>query len=126
MVCEKCGWEMRVGDWPFCGNGRDHQAAVANIATDDIPGGQVIETLGPEPMTFYSKKAILAEADRRGLRPTDRWAGPGDKHWSNWRAAIDAQTLANAAALLARRQASDDPDAQCKTFRGEIRKWEGQ
>ena len=98
MICDRCGTELRVGAWPFCPHGTPHNAVIG----DEIPGGQVIEHLGDQPMTFYSKQAIREEADRRGLRPTDRWAGASDQHLTNWAAGIDAQTLANAAELVTR------------------------
>jgi hypothetical protein len=128
MTCEKCGWELRVGDYPFCGNGRDHAPTQVSVIGDDIPGGQTIENLGHEPMTFYSKAAIRAEADRRGLRLRDQWAGPHDKHLTNWAAGIDAYTLESARSLLARgsRSAETSPPGSLETFRGgirEIKKW---
>lgn len=84
MICDKCGWELHIGDWPFCGNGRDHQRAVSAVIGDDIPGGQWIENLGHEPRLFYSKQAIRDAADAQGLRLRDQWAGPGDKYLSRW------------------------------------------
>lgn len=98
-VCSKCGRLILKSDWSCCPHGGADGAP--NVITDDIPGGQVIEHLGHEPMTFYSKKAIIAEADRRGLRLSDRWI-PGDRQLTNWAAGVDAQTLANAAELVTR------------------------
>ena len=124
MTCERCGWELRIGDYPFCGNGRDHSPSKVSVIGDDIPGGQVIENLGHEPMTFYSKAAIREEADRRGLRLRDQWAGPGDKHLSNWAAGIDAYTLESARSLLARgsRSSAETPSpGSLDTFRGSVR-----
>lgn len=97
MICDRCGVTVQIGDFPFC----PHEPAHLGAIGDSIPGGQVIETLGHEPMTFYSKKAILAEADRRGLRPMDCWAGPGDQHLSNW-AGVTSKTLEDAKVLLTR------------------------
>ena len=37
-----------------------------------------------------------------GLEIRAKWAGPEDQSLTTWGAAIDAQTLANAAALVAR------------------------
>ena len=98
--CPKCGVVYGVGDWPFCRGG--HGRTTYSVLGDEIPGGQVIENLGDEPMTFYSKKAVIQEADRRGLRMRDQWAGPHDKYLSNWGAVIDAQTLENVRVLLSR------------------------
>ncbi len=122
MKCEKCGWELRVGDWPYCGTGRDHAPSVPNVVGDDIPGGLVIENLGDRPMTFYSKRAIVEEADRRGLRLRDQWAGPSDQHLSNWGAGIDAQTMDNARVLLTRGSAQrDTSDAKLRTLQTSVR-----
>lgn len=89
-ICTACGETLRPGDWPWC----PHGATAFAAHSDDIPGGQVIETIAHEPMTFYSKKAIVAAADAHGLRPTDRFP--------SWRGVIDAKTLDNARVLLSR------------------------
>ena len=126
MTCERCGWELRVGDFPFCGNGHDHQQTRQAIVTDDIPGGQVIENLGDQPMTFYSKRAILAEADRRGLRLRDQWAGPSDTQLTNWGAGIDAQTMDNARALLTRgSHRRDETPGRLETLTTSVREIRG-
>lgn len=123
MNCERCGWALRVGDWPYCGHGRDHRPAVVNVITDDIPGGQVIETLDHEEMTFYSKKAIRDAADARGLRIKDEWAGPHDKHLTNWAAGIDAKTLENVTTLLSRgaQLSTTDNRDHLQTYQGSIK-----
>jgi len=83
VICPKCGWKMRVGDWPFCGTGRDHQPAVHHVIGDDIPGGFVQENFGHEPEVFYSKKAMLKRAAELGLEQRVRHVD-GDKHVSRW------------------------------------------
>ena len=103
--CPKCGAPVAIGEWPFCPHGIGH----SNIITDDIPGGQVIENLGHQPETFYSKQAIVKEADRRGLQPMVRYVD-GDKHLTNWAASIDPYPLAAAAALVARRAERSQPE----------------
>lgn len=125
MICERCGQNvMRIvlhGSALWCQPCHDGDRTITNahgIVTDDIPGGQTVENLGHEPVTFYSKKAILVEADRRGLRLTDKWAGPGDKYLSNWGAAIDPYTLEAAKALVSRQGAIASPEQEvtCETF----------
>ena len=96
--------------WPFCPHTRIE--TVYGVVGDDIPGGQVIDNLGHEPMTFYSKKAILAEADRRGLRLRDQWAGPGDRYLTNWSAA-SAKTLADGKALVERVGKANSTAEEC-------------
>ncbi len=127
-LCPECGWELRVGDYPFCsksesGGERAHAPAKQAVIGDDIPGGQWIENLGHEPIKFYSKKAIRDEADRRGLRMVDRWAGPSDKFLTNWGAGIDEYTLAAATALLTRHgaRAVNEPTVVCETLQTSVR-----
>ena len=97
-ICGVCQQSYTIGDWPFCPHGR----GAAPVITDTIIGGQVIETLDHEEMTFYSQKAIRDAADARGLRIKDEWAGPHDKQLTNWAAAIDPKTLENARILVTR------------------------
>ena len=86
MTCERCGATIQIGEWPFCPHGRGTYAAIA----DDIPGGLVIENLGPTPVRVYShsqRRRIMAE---RGLREFDRGSGH----------AVCETTLENARALV--------------------------
>jgi hypothetical protein len=111
MICTVCGEELRVGDWPYCPHGVSHVAAIG----DSIPGGQVIETMDHEPVTVYSKKQLLEEADKRGLRLRDCWAGPGDRYLTNW-STITSKTLDDAKALLERvGKASTTQSVVCET-----------
>lgn len=110
MTCPECGVPLTIGDFPFCPHGTARLGAIG----DDIPGGQVIETLGHEPITFYSKQAILAEADKRGLRLRDQWAGPGDQYLSNW-AGVTSKTLDDARVLLSRGANRTEEEVRCET-----------
>lgn len=118
MICEKCGVDVAVGQWPFCGGKHSHGAYRGSVIGDDIVGGQVIENLGHEPRVFYSKKAIVQAADAEGLQPMVRYV-EGDKHLTNWAAGIDAYTLAAAAELVTRRALRSRPappdDIVCET-----------
>lgn len=119
MTCDACGIDLVVGMYPFChGDPTQHTRQAASVIGDDIPGGMVIENLGHEPLTFYSKKAIAQEADRRGLQPMVRYV-PGDKHLTNWATGMDPYTLAAATALVARRAERSRPDlpdeVQCES-----------
>lgn len=70
MTCERCGEALKTGDWPFCREGRGHEPFIAkNLAVidDSIPGGMVIENMGPTPVTFYSKSDYRRECKARGL-----------------------------------------------------------
>ena len=70
MDCQTCGTTLRVGDWPFCRNGRGHEPFIAaNLAVidDSIPGGMVVENMSATPMTFHSKSDWRREMKARGL-----------------------------------------------------------
>lgn len=98
MTCDHCGRELQVGDFPFCPHGPTGMAAHA----DEIPGGMWVENGFEHPVKVYSHsehRRLLAE---RGLEIRAKWAGEHDKVMSNWAAGIDAQTLANAVALVSR------------------------
>lgn len=129
MTCERCGTELQVGMFPYCkGRPSDHESRPAAVIRDEIPGGQWIENLGHEPMRFDSHSAIREEADRRGLRLRDCWAGPHDKHLTNWAAGIDAYTLEAAKTLLLRgSRAPETPSPgsleTLKTEIVDIKKW---
>lgn len=126
MTCELCGIELQIGFYPFChGDPNQHVRQAVSVNGDEIAGGQVIENLGHQPLTFYSKKAIEVEADKRGLRIRNQWAGPGDKHLTNWAAGIDAQTLDNARVLLTRVRAVRDADpAVLQSLQTSVGAWE--
>ena len=50
MKCDKCGYELRVGDWPYChGDRNDHGKPTAHkgfLAYDDIQLGQRVTGWG--------------------------------------------------------------------------------
>lgn len=96
--CEICGEFVEVGAWPFCPHGR----AASAVIPDDVPGGFWADNGFSEPRKFYShsehERALAAE----GLEIRAKHAGEHDKIMSNWAAGVDAQTLANAAALVSR------------------------
>ena len=107
--CQSCGEAIAIGQWPWCPHGTPY----GSVISDTIIGGQTIETLDHEEMTFYSKQAIRDAADARGLRLKDCWAGPHDTQLTNWAASIDAYTLENARILTSRmgaRATTEPPD----------------
>ncbi len=63
-VCEACGKTLDVGEWPYC----PHGFGVSRITRDEIPGGMVLENLGPEPVKVYSHSERRAIMKARGLR----------------------------------------------------------
>jgi hypothetical protein len=98
-TCEKCGAEIRVGDFPFCPHGR---ASLA-VEQDSIIGGQWFENGFSEPRFFESKKAHLEALDAEGNMLAPRYV-ENDKVLTNWAAAIDPKTLENVTVLLSRKQ----------------------
>lgn len=105
-TCEKCGATLQVGDWFACPHGRSASAVVQ----DEIPGGQWFENGFETPQKFYSHSEHRAALAARGLEIRAKFAGEHDKHLTNWAAGIDAQTMANAAALLSRGRREPEPD----------------
>ena len=93
------------------------------IQTDEaFIGGQVIENLGHDPVTIYSRQHLQREMEKRGLEQRIKWV-PGDKHLQNWGAYIDPYTMANAKELLERagqRKPESDP-GHLETLKTEIR-----
>lgn len=83
-LCEKCGRELQVGDWPMCPHGRPS----FKVFQDSIPGGLTIENMGHEPVTVYSKSERRREMEKRGLVDSVRHIGTpdGDRspHTSRW------------------------------------------
>ena len=115
MICERCGVTLQIGDYPFCkGCPDDHHGRRGGIVTDEIPGGQVIENLGPVPVRVFSHSERLRIASEQGLREPTKADLPFSRSVTDW-ATIDPKTLENAQVLVTRRVWSpegDDPDAQ--------------
>ncbi len=73
------------------------------IVTDEaFIGGMTLENLGHEPVTVYSRTELARKMHEAGVVQKIKWSGPNDKFLTNWAAGIDAQTLANAKALVER------------------------
>lgn len=66
-VCDRCGIELCIGDFPFCPHGKGN----SNIIVDDIPGGYEVRhgLCNPDgtPRKYYSKSEMAKEAKRRNL-----------------------------------------------------------
>lgn len=66
-MCEKCGKELVIGEWPFCPHGFGANSVIA----DDIPGGVEIRhglcNEDGSPRRYYSKSEMAKEAKKRGL-----------------------------------------------------------
>jgi hypothetical protein len=105
-TCDRCGAELRLGDFPFCPHGRG-----SNYVEDVTwPGGQWFENLGHTPVRCDSPADLKRELKARGLEPMVRHVD-GDRHTKSW-ATTDPYTLENGR-ILAERQ------AQTRASRGE-------
>ena len=116
MQCDKCGHELKVGDYPFCkgGHGPMRQAIQTN---EQFIGGVTIENMGDTPVTVYSREEYKQAMESRGLEQKIKYV-PGDKYLTNWAAGIDAQTLENARVLMSRcvRVGTEADPAALQTF----------
>jgi hypothetical protein len=65
VTCPSCGAELVVGSWPFCKDG--HEPANVGVQPNDIPGGETIENLSHEPITFYSRSEKRRYLKEHGL-----------------------------------------------------------
>jgi hypothetical protein len=65
VTCPDCGAELIVGSWPFCRDG--HAPASIGAQSDGIPGGETIENLSHEPITFYSRSEKRRYLKEHGL-----------------------------------------------------------
>ena len=65
MICPDCGAELVVGSWPFCKDG--HEPARIGAQSDDIPGGETIENVADQPVTFYSRSEKRRYLKEHGL-----------------------------------------------------------
>lgn len=114
MICETCGVELKVADWPFCPHGVSSGAAVIG---DEFPGGggRWIENLDHDPVWCQTKSDLKREMDQRNLRHPDRHV-PGDTQLTNWALGIDPYTLAAATALVSRGAEKPEPAIVCETL----------
>lgn len=121
MICETCGAVLHIGDFPFCPHGLVRDVAVKSDTLD-----RCFENLGHDPVYCRTQADLQREMDARGLEPRDTWV-PGDKYLTNTNAYIDAQTLANVAALLqprGRRTRETVPEEMpCETARISAQDW---
>lgn len=118
MICERCGIELKVGDYPFCqGDPTRHTRQATSIARDEIPGGVVVENYGRHPVRFYSHTERRAYMKAHHLHEKETFCPlPGtDKDPQgipNPKGYLDPQTLKNAEALILRAQKADSFDAE--------------
>ena len=107
MTCETCGVTLEVGMFPFCdGTPESHGRGTARVDDVTWPGGKTFHNLAHEPQTFYSKAEYKRYLKAHNLEECVRHID-GSPHTRSW-ATMDAQTLANAAALVSRSGKGND------------------
>lgn len=115
IICDRCGATYGIGDWPWCPHGRP----AGTVVSDSIPGGQLIENLGPDPVRVYSETERRRIMKERGLVDYVRHR-PGSSLTSNWDT-VTQKTLDDATELLSPvrriRVRADEPGAQVETLR---------
>ena len=75
MTCDRCGKELALGEWPFCGGKNAHGFPLGPFGAidDQIFGGpRWFDTLGPDDVWIESKSQLRREAKARGLIPVER------------------------------------------------------
>lgn len=94
--CPTCGWTAEIyamphvhPECPRCGGPTERiYLGGYSVIGDEIPGGLVVENLGHEPVTVYSKSELKLEAEKRGLTQMVRHVGTqgSDKspHTTRW------------------------------------------
>jgi len=97
MICDRCGHDLQIGDYPFCPHGETGSAAIQDVTW---PGGKVFENLGHEPVRCDSPADLKREMKKRNLEPFVRHVD-GDKHVSRW-VSMSQETLDGAKAMLER------------------------
>ena len=76
-ICDKCGKELALGEWPFCGGKNAHGFPVGtgvSVIPDAIEGGaRWCETMGHEPVWLDGTRTQWKrEMEARGLVNLDR------------------------------------------------------
>jgi hypothetical protein len=94
MICDECGEEVRIGDWPFC----PHGPSTLTVVPDDVPGGFIAENGFDVPTRFDSHSAHVRALAERGLEIRAKNAGPDDRICPRW----DTVDLDGAAQLVCR------------------------
>lgn len=121
-ICDECGVRIVAPMWPFCPHGRtDGSEERSSYVPDEIPGGMVLENVGPEPVTVYSYTEMNQLFASRGLSRSERHSPtPGTDHdpagVQDSRKYVDPQTLANGRELLLRSAGAREKEAEDRAF----------
>ena len=103
MTCERCGYELQIGDYPFCkGRQSDHGPMGQAIETNEsFIGGMTLENLGHDPVTVYSREEYKQAMIKANVEQHIKYV-EGDHYLKDWSKSIDPKTLENARILVAR------------------------
>ena len=99
MICEACGNELHIGEWPFCPHGTPGGNAIET--NERFIGGVTIENMGHDPVTVYSRAEFKAQMLKHGVEQHIKYV-PGDKYLQNWTNWIDPYTMESARILVSR------------------------
>lgn len=110
MTCDKCGTELQIGMFPFCGGTPEgHRRGSARVVQDSIIGGFWAENAWREPRYFDSQQAYEQALSRDGMMLKPKKPRHGR--------IIDQQMLDNARELVSRGGiAGSRPSAPLETF----------
>ena len=125
MICEKCGYDIQIGDFPFCKGG--HARGFSNVVGDECD--KTIEHGFPTPRRFRSKAEWKRACKEAGIEHSPRYAPPAGTdrpkagQVTNWNAYPDMrpETLQWLADRLATGKAQKEPALPTLTVRPEIR-----
>lgn len=69
MACEKCGYEVQVGDFPFCKGRQEDHKGCSNVIGDecDVLMRNGLCHADGSPKRYTSKEAIRRDEQKAGL-----------------------------------------------------------
>jgi len=71
--CDRCGVELKVGDFPFCRGAGGHGPWRVSVIDDQLEGGpRRFETMGHDAPYIASKSQWKREVAQRGLVHVDK------------------------------------------------------
>ena len=88
MICEKCGKDVQIGEWPFCGGRNNHGFPLHGLKQIGDEIDEVNDNVGHESVRFTSKSEKRRYLKEHGLIEFVRHVGePGSdksKHTTRW------------------------------------------
>lgn len=105
MICERCGGELHVGDFPFCkGRPEDHGRGQAVVIGDEMDHWQVNGTKTPIHFRSKSERKAWLKATRQEefVRHVENPATGKSAHTTDWSKMTDPYTMNYKRELLER------------------------